>query len=207
MAFSSIMAQPKLIEELSQLLGLGSKKRKWMGVQIGIETGSPKLFEKYMPGKAYPFKPREWPMVVEEGYKLLAENKIVPACTLLVGLPGETEDDIIKTIELIDKLLDYPGYIVPLVFIPMHGIPLEKYSMISKEFLTNAHYELLIRLMEYDLKWTHKLFKDYTEGLGYKKLFVKGLLWLFIKSVEMRFKRSKLYKEILTYRKHKVLIT
>jgi len=205
MAFSSVAAKPSLIRRIAETLELGYGEMKWMGVQMGIETGSPRLIEKYMAGKAYPFKPSEWPEVVVHGYNVLAENKIVPACTLIIGLPGETEDDIIKTIELVDRVFDLPGLIVPLIFVPMHGIPLSKHPMLgSRDELPDVYFELGVRTLEYDLKWTKWIFPHYTRHMRYAKLVVRGLMWLFIKSVEFKLRRSDVYRRVKEKRTVKV---
>jgi len=72
------------------------QKQPWWGAEIGIETGSPEIAKKTMPAKAHPFKAEDWPEVVCTGMGLMHDNKLVPACTLIVGLPNETEDDVIK---------------------------------------------------------------------------------------------------------------
>jgi len=80
----------------------------------GIETGSSELAKKIMPAKAHPFKAEEWTQVVQTGMGLMHDNKLVPACTLIVGLPEEKEEDIIKTMELVDDLKHVRSFIVPL---------------------------------------------------------------------------------------------
>ena len=57
-----------------------------------------------MPAKAYPFNPKEWPEVVKIAAGIMSDNNLVPACTLITGLPQETEEDVVKTIELIEDL-------------------------------------------------------------------------------------------------------
>jgi radical SAM superfamily enzyme YgiQ (UPF0313 family) len=46
------------------------------------------------------------------------DNKLCPAATLIVGLPEETEADIIKTMELVDDVSDCRILIVTLFFVP-----------------------------------------------------------------------------------------
>lgn len=59
--------------------------------------------------------------MVVEAHKLLQENNWVPCSTLIMGLPGETPDDVIKTIELVEELKDFKSLIVPLFFVPIGG--------------------------------------------------------------------------------------
>jgi len=45
---------------------------------------------------------------------LMHDNKLVPACTLIVGLPDEKEEDVIKTMELVTTSRVLVSLIVPL---------------------------------------------------------------------------------------------
>jgi radical SAM superfamily enzyme YgiQ (UPF0313 family) len=101
---AAVAADPKLVEEVSEILVDGNQE--WWGAEVGIETGSPELIRKVMPAKASPFRAGEWPEVVKTAAGVMADNNLVPACTLMVGLPQETEEDILKTIELVEDLKD-----------------------------------------------------------------------------------------------------
>ena len=89
------------------------------GTEIGIEAGSMELAKRIMPVKAHPFKPDEWPEIVRMSMGLMHDNMLVPACTLILGLPEEKEEDVIKTMELVDDLKNVRSLIVPLFFVPM----------------------------------------------------------------------------------------
>ena len=84
---------PQTVPSLSEII---FQKQNWWGVEIGIETGSPEIAKKIMPAKAHPFSADNWHDVVVEGMGLAHDNKLVPACTLIVGLPDEKEEDIQK---------------------------------------------------------------------------------------------------------------
>jgi radical SAM superfamily enzyme YgiQ (UPF0313 family) len=53
-SFSSVARAPGLVHNISELCGY-TEKEPWLGPQIGLETGSPRLIEKYMIGKPKPF--------------------------------------------------------------------------------------------------------------------------------------------------------
>ncbi|GAI25242.1 unnamed protein product, partial [marine sediment metagenome] len=126
-AFASAMAKPTLVEKITEMLAQASEGFTYLSGQVGIETGSPGMVEKHMRGKVLPFKPREWPEVVVETHKLLAENRWVACSTLIIGLPGETADDVVKTIELVERLREFRSLIVPLFFVPIGGLENEKF--------------------------------------------------------------------------------
>src|SRR5438445_654863 len=95
-------ADPELIKEISDTVR--AKDDKYIGIQSGLETGSTELIRKYMPLKVKPFSPSEWQEVIYNGTRIFNENYWFPAYTLIVGLPGETTDDAIETVRLIDRM-------------------------------------------------------------------------------------------------------
>ncbi len=151
-SIAAVASEPRLFAKIAEII---KQKQPWWGVEIGIETGSPRLVEKIMHAKAHPFKPQEWPEIVRTGMGLMHDNNLVPAGTLIVGSPEETEDDVMKTMELIDDLKDVRSLIVPLFFVPMGRLKHEDWFKITQ--ITELHRELLIKCFEHDYYWVYKL--------------------------------------------------
>ena len=173
---AAIAADPKLFGEIADVVI--DEKQRWWGAEIGIETGSPRLIKTSMPAKASPFKPEEWPEVVKTAAGAMTDNDFVAACTLIVGLRGETEDDIIKTIELIDDLKDFKSLIVPLFFVPMGR--LKSQDWFKYEELSPVHKQLLRVCLRHDLYWSKKIMDSYFEGQWQAPVFsvlFKFLVW------------------------------
>ncbi len=105
----------KLVTRLTELLYDGNQH--YLGVQTGVETGSPRLARKVMPAKAAPYPPEKWPEVVEEAFAIMHDHNIIPAATIILGMPGETPDDVVKTIELVERLRRYGSLVVPMFFV------------------------------------------------------------------------------------------
>jgi len=160
-SLSSIASEPSLVEEVSSILGL--TPRRWMGFQTGIETGSARLISSLMRFKPYPFKPREWPDVVEEAFAICADHGWVPCATLIVNLPGEREEDVEATLELVSRLKPYKSLIVPLLYVPPPGSKHSPMRLI--EDATPLHLELYRAVLLHDLKWLVELADDYAEYL------------------------------------------
>lgn len=68
---------------------------------IGLETGSPRLFNTFMKGKAYPYKAYQWRDVVLKGMEILNRHNWYPFCTFMIGLPGETDEDTRLSLDLL----------------------------------------------------------------------------------------------------------
>lgn len=175
-ACASVAADPRLFSEIAGIVI--DDKQKWWGGEIGIETGSSRLIKTVMPAKSNPFKPEEWPEVVKTAAGTMTDNDFVAACTLIVGLPEETEDDIIKTIELIDDLKDFKSVIVPLFFVPVGR--LKNQDWFKYEELSRPQKELLRVCLRHDLYWVKKILDSYFEGQWRAPVFsvlFKLLVW------------------------------
>ncbi len=151
-SLAAVASKPKLFSKIAEII---VQKQPWWGVEVGIETGSPEIARKTMPAKAHPFKAEDWPEVVRTGMGLMHDNMLVPACTLIVGLPEETEDDIIKTMELVDDLKDVRSFIVPLFFVPLGRLKSE--GWFRRTEMTDLHKQLLFQCVEHDFHWVDNL--------------------------------------------------
>lgn len=181
-SFASVATRPEIIEEAAEILI--DEKQRWWGTEMGIETGSPELVKKTMPAKARPFKPEEYPEVVRSAAGVMTDNNMIPACTLVVGLPGETDDDIIKTMELMDDLEEFKSLIVPLFFVPMGK--LKNKNWFKNEEIKELHKELLIKCLKHDLKWARIIEFEYFQGKKSQML----PYYLFMKFVEWQGKKK-----------------
>lgn len=141
------------------------EKEEWWGAEIGIEKGSPDLMRKAMPAKAHPFDPEECPEVVKTAAGVMSGNNLVPACTLITGLPQETEEDVAKTIELMDDLKGFKSLIVPLFFVPLGRLKDEDWFKIDQ--LSELRKELLIECLRHDIHWTRVIMNSYFKGKWY----------------------------------------
>jgi radical SAM superfamily enzyme YgiQ (UPF0313 family) len=114
----------------------------------------------------------------------MTDNNLVPACTLITGLPQETEDDVIKTIELIEGLKDFKSLIVPLFFVPLGK--LKDKEWFTMEQMNNLQMELLIKCLRHDIYWAKMIMSSYFKGLS-SRIF-QLLYWLFVKIIERKAK-------------------
>jgi radical SAM superfamily enzyme YgiQ (UPF0313 family) len=151
-SLAAIASAPKTFAKISEII---RQKQSWWGVETGIETGSPEIAKKIMPAKAHPFNADNWHDVVVEGMGLAHDNMLVPACTLIVGLPEEKDEDIEKTMDLVDDLKEMRSLIVPLFFVPLGKLKNRDWFTDTK--LNDLHKELLIQCAEHDFRWLDNL--------------------------------------------------
>jgi radical SAM superfamily enzyme YgiQ (UPF0313 family) len=150
-SLSSAVSNPKLIEDLSELVEAGDHHSQMFSGQTGLETGSPRMIEKHMPGKVKPFKPEEWPEVARQAFGICHDNHLVPCATLVLGLPGEEAKDVDLTTELVEDLSSCESLIVPLFFVASGSLEGER-TFTAKD-LTHSHYELLKACWDHNLRW------------------------------------------------------
>lgn len=161
-------------------------RQTFLGVEVGIETGSPRLAKIIMPAKSAPYPPEQWPDVVEDAFRIMHENKIIPAATIILGLPEETPEDVVKTAELLDRLKDYRSVIVPMFFVPM-GM-LKNRDWFRRNMVKREHVDVLIKCLEHTLKWAEDIMSRYYLKEPYL-LPVKLGLKYFIRYVKWKVKR------------------
>ena len=162
-SLAAVASKPKLVSKLSEII---LQKQAWWGAEIGLETGSAELAKKIMPAKALPFKPEEWPQVARQGFGIMHDHKLIPAATLIVGLPEETEDDIIKTMELVDDVKDCRSLIVPLFFVPLGR--LKNKDWFRETQVNKLHEQLMFQCAEHSLRWVDNLLDMSFMDKGYR---------------------------------------
>ncbi|MEM1868115.1 MAG: radical SAM protein, partial [Thermosphaera sp.] len=73
--------------------------------------------------------------------------------------PGETSDDVIKTIELLDRIRGYRSIIVPMFFVPMGSMKERRWFI--KDNLKKEHVDALIRMYEHTVFWAEDIINNY----------------------------------------------
>jgi len=149
---SSAAAAPEVVREYSRVLEL--TRDNFSAFQVGLETGSIRLMNMWMKGKALPWRADEWQDVAKKGFEVLVKNHIFPLATLVAGLPGEKEEDVQETINLVKDLREYPSLLMPLFFVPLGKLKDNK-SFIEQT-LTEIYKELYITCFEHTAYWGRK---------------------------------------------------
>lgn len=147
------LVNPHLIQELSKVL-LGKSilrnpasthpDKTFLSPLVGIETGSPRLAALTMPGKALPFDVRDWQEIVVEGIQILNRNNWFPVCTFIVGLPGETDDDMKQSLDLLGRLRKNKVLYVPSIFTPLEETRMAGGHALKARELTKLQWEFIL---------------------------------------------------------------
>ena len=180
MSLAPIVANPQMIKELAETL----IDRSWYShgnkpiitAETGIETGSTRLMRKYMSGKMLPFKPEQWQEVVTNAFGILNDNNWYPLATLIIGLPDEKEEDMLETLELMDRLKDYNAFYVPLFFVPLENCVLMNNKGAELDSLSKARWDFFIRCWEYNIR----IWKDTFIGARFRNPILYNTMNKFV---------------------------
>jgi len=160
-SLSSVANAPDVIEDISQIVGVG-EDTPWFSGQTGIETGSPRMMRRHMRGKSKPFTPEDWPDVVIDAFRILSENRWVPCATLIMGLPHEENDDVDLTIRLVERLREFKSLIVPLFYVA-EGAMASRSESFTLEHMSPLQGELFAKCWRHNLGWVPILLEEYSQ--------------------------------------------
>ncbi len=155
-----IVRNPEVIEELSPVCVNKSThihhasthpENRYASLFIGLETGSPRLFNQYMKGKAYPYKAEQWGDVILKGMEIMNKHNWFPFCTWIVGLPGETDDDVKKSLDLLHALRGSKWVIIPTLFVSLDETRMGGTDSAQLYKLTELQWEFFFTCWRYNL--------------------------------------------------------
>lgn len=120
-------AYPNLIKRMSETIK--ASPDNWIGLQVGVETGSDRLAKIHMPNKTLPLKigpDGSWQDIVWEGTFVMNKYYWRPAFTVQVGQAGENPEDNWETVALINQMSesDVDGRPFEFTITPMQNVPL-----------------------------------------------------------------------------------
>lgn len=122
---------------------------------IGLETGSVRMAKKIMPSKAVPFSIEDWPSVVLEGLRIANQNNWFPVMTLMIGNPGETDEDVKDTLDLVYEIerRGLFAFLIPSIFTPLHDTRMEKQQGVTEtRRLTTLQWQLMLKCWKLSLR-------------------------------------------------------
>jgi len=159
------VVDPLLIKKLSEILlpkspvhlpRLSSHpQRKALVPLVGLETGSVRMAKKIMPSKGVPFSIEDWPSVILEGLRVANQNNWFPMMTLIVGNPGETDQDVMDTLDLVDEIerRGLFAFLIPSIFTPLHDTRMENQKGVTEtRNLTPLQWQLMMKCWKMNLR-------------------------------------------------------
>lgn len=165
---SPVKESPKTIKAISEIAHYSFDRAD--APVVGLETGSERIFIKYMRAKSFPYEPREWRDVIIDATSIMNDNYIFPCYTMTIGYFDETEEDVEYSIKLVQDIIDHQfiAWIFPLPVIPMATSRISKNPFPNLKRMPKNYWDLLYISWSYNLKITRKLIPTLTGGIKNK---------------------------------------
>jgi radical SAM superfamily enzyme YgiQ (UPF0313 family) len=220
-----VVKDPTIIERLSPLLVPYSHLHHDDSTEpnkcvadpiIGLETGSPRLFNTFMKGKAYPYKAHQWRDVVVKGMEILNRHNWYPFNTFIIGLPGETDEDTKLSLDMLYDLRDAKGMFVPTWFVPLENTRMQKKESAKLIEMTDLQWEFFFTCWKYNIEFYGSSYSRYKYAMGVplyfymlgRKLFGKGIKFPLYRFAGLpdRLMRRHLYLDFTGYKRTRKLM-
>ena len=169
-------------DQLTEIRRLLSWRRptEYLWVNMGIESANGHLVEANSAGKIAPFAPEDWEDIVLQAADKMIRTGFFPVFSLILGLPGETPDDVARTLRLIQSLTRKRTVMFPIFYEPLN--PHETRFTIQE--MRSDHLELYATCYEQNFKWVPRLFWDNQRAAGVS--FAKRTLIRMLGKTEVR---------------------
>lgn len=217
-----VVKDPSIIERLTPLIVPYSHVRhkdstdsdhKVADPIIGLETGSARLFNTYMKGKAYPYKAHQWRDVILKGMEILNRHNWFPFCTFIIGLPGETDEDTRQSLDLLYDLRHAKGTFVPTFFVPLENTRMQRSDSAKLIEMTDLQWEFFFTCWKYNMEFWRGGSRSSLKfsagvpiyyGLLGKKLFGQGIKYPLLRfaGVPDRLMRKRLYLDFTGHKRN-----
>jgi radical SAM superfamily enzyme YgiQ (UPF0313 family) len=106
-----------------------------------------------MKGKAYPYNAEQWHDVVLKGMEIMNKKNWFPFCTWIIGLPGETEEDTKKSLDLLHALKGAKWVVIPTLFVSLDETRMGGQDSAQLYKLTELQWEFFYTCWRYNLEF------------------------------------------------------
>jgi len=140
------------------------QRHRYLWVNLGVESASGELLEKNMRGgKIRPWKPADWAGLCEETCRRIVRAGFFPFISVILGLPGETAEDVRATVRLVERLYHEKLCVFPIFHAPLTPAQGRQFTI---DDMTPDHWRLFRLGYELNFKWIPKMYWDNQVGAG-----------------------------------------
>ncbi len=143
------------LKEIRSLLQW-EKMSDYLWVNMGVESANGNLVAANGAAKMHPFDPSNWEDMVKDAVARLSRTGYFPVLSIILGLPGETEDDVERTIQLVKEISRQSAVVFPVFYEPV--LPGEQ--RFTLESMTAKHLKLYAMCYEINFKHVPEMYWD-----------------------------------------------
>lgn len=149
-------------EQLAEVRGLltWEAKSKYLWVNMGAESASGHLVAANCPGKVAPFRAEDWEELLYRTADRMTRNNYFGVFSLVLGLPGETPDDIARTRKFVRYLETQNAVVFPVFYEPYSPQEIASGGGFSLSKMRHDHLDLYSACYEINFKKVPLLFWD-----------------------------------------------
>jgi radical SAM superfamily enzyme YgiQ (UPF0313 family) len=129
----------------------------YLWVNMGVESANGRLVAATGRGKIAPFDPDDWEEMVREACAKMTRTGFFPVFSIVLGLPGETPDDVARTRELVRWLGTQRAVIFPIFYEPWQPGDGPAFGL---ERMRMDHFELFTACYEINFRRVPSLYAD-----------------------------------------------